>query len=128
MKAECLASSGGPDFLCFRRRPRRGFLFGRRCTTNDTGGGQPSSQNPRARLVPQRRRLPQHKSLFSGSAGAFMVDVVSLQNSKRERTLMRNLRILRCTVGVALLAGVIGTGTLLAGQKGKPNPNGNPNA
>ncbi len=41
---------------------------------------------------------------------------------------MGNLRIIGRTVGVALLAGVIGTGTLLAGQKGKPNPNGNRNA
>ena len=41
---------------------------------------------------------------------------------------MRNLRIFGRTVGVVLLAGVIGIGTVLAAQKGKPNPNANPNA
>src|SRR6476659_1585175 len=41
---------------------------------------------------------------------------------------MRNSQIIARTVCVALLAGVIGAGTLLAAQKGTPNPHANPNA
>src|ERR1700687_2788333 len=57
-----------------------------------------------------------------------MVIVVSLHSSKRERNLMRNSYMLGHTLCVVLLAGVIGTGTALAGQKGTPNPHANPNA
>src|SRR6202035_5812702 len=42
--------------------------------------------------------------------------------------IMRNAKPIGRTLCVALLAGVIATGTALAGQKGKPNPNANPNA
>jgi len=41
---------------------------------------------------------------------------------------MRKSKIIGRTVCVALLAGVIGAGTLLAAQKGTPNPHANPNA
>ena len=41
---------------------------------------------------------------------------------------MRNSQMIGRTVCVALLAGVIGAGTLLAAQKGTPNPHANPNA
>ena len=41
---------------------------------------------------------------------------------------MRKSKMIGRTACVALLAGVIGTGTLLAAQKGTPNPHANPNA
>ena len=41
---------------------------------------------------------------------------------------MRKSQMIGRTVCVALLAGVIGAGTLLAAQKGTPNPHANPNA
>ena len=41
---------------------------------------------------------------------------------------MRNSHIIGHTMCVVLLAGFIGTGTVMAGQRGKPNPNANPNA